>query len=246
MILDGRIQLAESDEWVYHELLVHPACAIHGDPRRVIVLGGGDGCAARELLKYSSLTDITVVDIDEQVVELFRGRFSFLNRGALCDPRVRVVCADAMEHLRTSTERYDLIISDLTEPFDPAQAGGNLSRHLYSHESFCLFLERLTPAGILVCQTGGLLLQPAHDRFHLEILPIIRSYFPHVGVGYEFVPSFGEFWTITLGSSRPLRVTPAQVNRSLRRLGVGRLRYYDGPTHRRAFCPPRFAREHRR
>jgi len=242
MILDGRIQLAESDEWIYHELLIHPACVFHGDPRRVIVLGGGDGCAVRELLRYPHLTDITLVDIDEVVVKVFRDRFSSLNGGALQDPRVHLVCADALEYLRTQQEPYDLIVSDLTEPFDPSELGGNLSFHLYTPASYQLIRDRLTQNGIFVCQTGGILSQPEHDRFHLDILPGIRDHFPRVATGYEFVPSFGELWTITLASAGPLHLEPSQVDGALARLLVKGLRYYDGITHRRAFSPPLFVR----
>jgi spermidine synthase len=242
MILDGRIQLAESDEWIYHELLVHPACVLHGDPRRVLVLGGGDGCATRELLRYPHLDENVVVDIDEAVVELFRNRFSSINGGALNDPRVRVLCSDASEFLDGWRGDFDLIISDLTEPFDPTDPGEVLSAHLYTPLSYELIKSRLAAGGIFVCQTAGIIAQPQHDRFHMRILPEIQRHFRHVKTCYEFIPSFGEMWSITLASPRPLRIAGPQVDRALRRHRVTGLRYYDGIAHERAFRAPLFLR----
>lgn len=244
MILDGKVQLAESDERIYHELLVHPACVLNGSPSSVLILGGGDGCAARELLRYESIREIVIVDIDQEVVEVFRERFRELNRGSLDDPRVMVMCQDAMEFLRTTRRSYDIIISDLTEPFDPAEQAGDLSAHLYSPQAYALVLERLKPSGIFVCQSGGILYQPDYDRYHLEILRGIRESFPQVEVAYEFVPSFEAMWSITLASRRPLRVSSTDVDETLRRLGVSGLAHYDGRAHQRAFSPPRLLGRH--
>jgi spermidine synthase len=242
MILDGRMQLAESDEWIYHELLVHPACVIHGDPRRVVVLGGGDGCALRELLRYRQLEEIVLVDIDKDVLTVSKEQLRSINRGALSDPRVQVVCADAMKFLEHEAGRYDLIISDLTEPFDPTGGGEVLSSHLYSPEFYRTVGERLTPEGIFVCQTGGLLWQPDHDVYAQRIIRGLRGHFPHVASCYEFVPSFAELWSITLAASRPLDRTAVEVDETLRRLEVKGLRYYDGRSHQRAFTAPLAAR----
>lgn len=239
MILDGKVQFAASDESIYHELLVHPACVLHGNPSSVLILGGGDGCAARELLRYETVRDVVIVDIDEEVVELFREQFRELNRGSLADPRVKVVLRDAMEFLRCTGPSYDIIISDLTEPFDPAEQAGDLSAHLYSAQAYALILERLRPGGIFVCQSGGILYQPDYDCYHLEILRGIRETFSQVEVAYEFVPSFEAMWSITLASQRPLEISSTDVDKTLERLGVEGLLHYDGRAHQRAFSPPR-------
>lgn len=238
MILDGRMQLAESDEWIYHELLVHPACVIHGDPRRGIVLGGGDGCALRELLRYSKLEEIVLVDIDEEVLAVSKEHLPPLNRGALSDPRVRVVCSDAMHFLRQDTGLYDVIISDLTEPFDPTEPRAVLSSHLYTPEFYQTIRQRLTPEGVFVCQTGGILWQPEHDIHSRTIIDGVRGQFAHVTSCYEFIPSFAELWSITLASTRPLEKTAEEVDEALKRLKVEGLRYYDGISHQRAFSAP--------
>lgn len=239
MILDGKVQLAASDESIYHELLVHPACVLHGSPSSALILGGGDGCAARELLRYETIREIVIVDIDEEVVAVFRKQFQELNKGSLQDSRVRVVPQDAMEFLESIGPSYDIIISDLTEPFDPAEKAGDLSAHLYSSQAYALILERLSPGGIFVCQSGGILYQPDYDQYHLEILQGIRASFPQVQVAYEFVPSFEAMWSITLASRRPLVISPTDVDKTLARLGIEGLLHYDGQAHQRAFSPLR-------
>jgi len=237
MILDGKVQLAASDEHIYHEMLVHPACVLQGNPASALILGGGDGCAARELLRYPGIREIVVVDIDEEVVGFFREQFQELNRGSLKDPRVRVVPRDAMEFLGESQGCYDIIISDLTEPFDLAESAGDLSAHLYSAQAYSLILERLSPEGVFVCQSGGILYQPHYDKYHLEILRGIQGVFPHVASAYEFIPSFEAMWSITLGSRKPLVVSPLDVESTLARLGVKGLLHYDCAAHQRAFSP---------
>jgi spermidine synthase len=243
MILDGKVQLAQSDEHVYHELLVHPACVIHGDPRRCLILGGGDGCAARELLRYPSMEEVIVVDIDEQVLELFKGQYREINSGAFNDPRVKVYCQDAMDFLERDGSSYDIIISDLTEPYDPAEIAGDLSVHVYSEKAYRTILQRLNDHGVFVCQTGGILYQPHYDRYHFRILEGIKEVFPHVATAYEFVPSFEALWSITLGARRPLHVDPSKVDETLKSLGVEGLRFYSGTAHQRVFSPARFGRE---
>lgn len=243
MILDGKVQLAQSDEHVYHELLIHPACVIHGNPRRCLILGGGDGCAARELLRYPSVEEITVVDIDEQVLELFRGQYRDINAGALSDPRVQVHCQDAMDFLKTDGKSYDIIVSDLTEPYDPAEVAGDLSVHVYSEEAYRTILRKLEEEGIFVCQTGGILYQQHYDSYHFKLLKGIRKVFPHVATAYEFVPSFEALWSVTLASRRALEVDPEKVDEILEALHVEGLKYYDGNAHKRAFSQARLGRE---
>ncbi|MER6050780.1 polyamine aminopropyltransferase [Streptomyces sp. NPDC001793] len=161
LFLDGRLKVDSGDECVYHQALVGPAMAggAHG---RVLVLGGGDGLAARELLRYRTVRSVTVVEIDPEVVRLARTDpgLSALNRHAFGDPRVRVVTADAFNWLRgpgRSAGRrpagYDVIVSDLPDP------GITASTKLYSQEFYGLAARMLAPGGRLVVHAG-----PPHAR----------------------------------------------------------------------------------
>ncbi|MGW3120807.1 polyamine aminopropyltransferase [Streptomyces sp. NPDC001107] len=148
LFLDGRLRVG-SDELRYHEALVHPA--MNGPHARVLILGGGDGLAAREVLRHTGVHRVDVVELDAGVVRLARRDpgLSKLNRHAYDDPRVRVVTADAFHWLRTApTSTYDVVISDLPDP------GITASTKLYSQEFYGLARRVLAPGGRLVVHTG--------------------------------------------------------------------------------------------
>lgn len=150
LFLDGDLQFASMDEYRYHETLVHPALA--GPRARVLVLGGGDGMAVREILKYPDVEEVTLVDLDPAVVDLARTDPTFrdLNDNAFDDPRVQTVAADAFTWLREeNTETYDVVIADLPDPDDVATA------KLYTIEFYGLIARAMTDESRLVVQAGS-------------------------------------------------------------------------------------------
>jgi spermidine synthase len=153
LFLDGDLQFASSDEHRYHEALVHPA--VLPGARRVLVLGGGDGLAAREVLRHRGVEQVVEVELDPEVLRLARTdpRLVRANAGSLDDPRVEVVVADAMSWLRTAAERgtapFDAVVVDLPDPDQPATA------KLYSQEFYGLAARVLAPGGRLVVQAGS-------------------------------------------------------------------------------------------
>ena len=151
LFLDQSIQFDTLDEHRYHEPLVHPAIALA--PRRadILVLGGGDGMAVRELLRYEDVEHVTLVDLDPRVTQIFREHpdLAELNDGALSDPRVTLVNEDAWKHLELDTRIYDVVIIDLPDPKSIA-----LSR-LYTRQFYGLLAERLSGQGVLVTQAGS-------------------------------------------------------------------------------------------
>ncbi|MER7759964.1 polyamine aminopropyltransferase [Streptomyces sp. NPDC097619] len=149
LYLDGRLRINGHDEHRYHEALVHPA--MNGPHASVLVLGGGDGLAAREVLAHPGVRSVTVVEIDPGVVRLARTDpiLSALNGRAFADPRLRVVTADAFHWLRSGTVRYDVIVSDLPDP------GITASTKLYSQEFYGLVARALRPSGRLVVHAGS-------------------------------------------------------------------------------------------
>ncbi|HQZ57330.1 MAG TPA: polyamine aminopropyltransferase, partial [Ottowia sp.] len=118
LFLNGNLQFAERDEYRYHEALAHPAMAAHGAPRRVAVLGGGDGMAVREILKYPSVEQVTLVELDPAMTELFtrNPQLAALNGHALTSPKVRVVNADAFRWLDETSETFDVVVVDFPDP----------------------------------------------------------------------------------------------------------------------------------
>ncbi|MFI7324383.1 polyamine aminopropyltransferase [Streptomyces rubiginosohelvolus] len=154
LYLDGRLRVSARDEYRYHEALVHPA--MNGPRARVLILGGGDGLAAREVLRYGDVRAVTVVELDPAVTRLARTdpALSELNGHAFRDPRLTVVGADAFPWLRADHGRYDVVISDLPDP------GITASTKLYSAEFYGLVTEALAPDGRLVVHAGPLGARP--------------------------------------------------------------------------------------
>jgi len=150
LFLDGNLQFSSLDEYRYHEALVHPALALHPRPRRVLVLGAGDGLAVREVLRWPGVTRVDLVELDGEMLRLAR-RHPFLkrlNRGSLDDPRVHVHVGDAFELVRRLAGPFDVVIADFPDP-----ATAPLAR-LYSVTFYGRVLQRLAPDGLLVTQAS--------------------------------------------------------------------------------------------
>ncbi len=201
LCLGGEIALSDADEAVYAELLVHPALSAHPRPERVLVLGGGDGGVARECLRHAAVRQVTVVEIDRQVVDAAT-RFFPRSGAALADARVRLVIDDAHRFLRQDTGSYDVIIVDACDLLDPASAeinGQPLERTVRG---------RLAPGGILVCQLGCPLLEIDRCRATLDELGTA----PAPAVYVMHVPTLpGGQWAVAMiGAEDPRRVPAAQ------------------------------------
>ena len=204
LYLNGHIQFCSIDEARYHEALVLPALSACARPGSVLILGGGDGLAAREVLKFSSVRRIVLVDIDPAMVQLARRRPELvaLNAGALNSDKVRVVTADAMQYLADSRDFFDVILVDLPDPNSEAMA------KLYSTAFYALCARRLTPAGVLVTQATSPFFAPEAFWCIAATLEAaldggdgapglaVRPYHVHV-------PSFGE-WGFVLASRRAM------------------------------------------
>ena len=193
LFLDGHLQFAEQDEYRYHESLVHPVLSLPGSRRQVLILGGGDGMAAREALKYDDVERIDLVDIDPAMTTLCRTLEPIrrINNGALDDPRVQILNLDAFNYVRDTEVIYDRVIADLPDPHNEV-----LSK-LYSVEFYRLVKRRLAPDGFFVTQSAS----PFVTR---EVFWSIGATIRSAGLatyGYQItVPSFG-IWGFTLASA---------------------------------------------
>lgn len=149
MFLNGDLQFSTLDEYRYHESLIHPA--MDGDRARVLVLGGGDGLALREILRYEDVEHVTLVDLDPAVVELARTEpvIRALNEDSFADPRVEVVHTDAFQWLRVNDRRFDVVIADLPDGTDVGTA------KLYTVEFYSLIHHALAEGGRVVVQAGS-------------------------------------------------------------------------------------------
>ena len=199
LYLDGAVQFDTADEAFYHEHLVHPAMAAAPRRVRILVLGGGDGMAVREVLRWDPRT-VVLVDLDPAVVSLFRDRddLSALNDHALRDPRVRVVHADAFAWIREGQDAFDVAILDLPDPRNLV-----LSR-LYSAEFYRALARRLSAQGVVATQAGSPAFAP--DAFWIVARTLGTAF--DVTPYRAYVPSFG-MWGFVLG--RPAGLRPRQA-----------------------------------
>jgi spermidine synthase len=238
LILDGRIQSSQADEFIYHEALVHPGMlAVEASPQRALVIGGGEGATLREILRYPSITRVVMVDIDAEVVELCRRHLPEMHRGAFDDRRTELRHEDARAYLERSTERFDFICIDLVEPLEEGPAC-----MLFTKEFYTLVHDRLTPGGSMTMQAG--MTKVGELPFFAAIHRTLREVFPVVGGYQTFISCFGTPWGFILAGKKvdPVRQDPATVDRLIaERISTG-LDYWDGITHQHAFALPKFIR----
>ena len=226
LFLNGNLQFAQRDEYRYHEALVHPAMAAQGAPRRVAVLGGGDGMAVREILKYPSVESVTLVELDPAMTRMFRDtpQLAQLNGGALSNPKVHIVNTDAFQWLQQDADTYDVVVVDFPDPTNFAIG------KLYTNSFYALLEQRLAASGYAVIQTTSPLV--ARQSFW-TVVQTIESVGLSATPYHAHVPSFGE-WGYVLASRRPWRLPTA--------LPAG-LRFLDGPSLPLLFdFPPDMAR----
>ena len=198
LFLNGNLQFAQRDEYRYHEALVHPVMSAQGATKKVAVLGGGDGMAVREILKYPSVESITLVELDPAMTALFQTQPALvqLNGGALRSPKVHVVNTDAFNWLQTTTDTFDVIVVDFPDPTNFAIG------KLYTNSFYSLLDQRLSASGYAVVQTTSPLV--ARKSFW-TVATTIESVGLTATPYHAHVPSFGE-WGYTIASRRPYRV----------------------------------------
>ncbi len=201
LFLNGNLQFHSRDEYRYHEALVHPAMAAQGSPRNVLVLGGGDGMAAREILKYPSVEHVTLVDLDAHVTQLFSTQplLRELNHDSLRSPKLQVVNADAFAWLQQDSGSYDVIVIDFPDPTNFSIG------KLYTSSFYRLVDQHLSASGYAVVQTTSPLI--ARKSFWTVATTLEAVGFTTTPY-HAHVPSFGE-WGFILASRRPYRMPTA-------------------------------------
>ena len=233
LFLDNKIQSAQIDEFVYHESLVHPGLLTHPCPRRVLVVGGGEGATIREVLRHECVERVTMVDIDQKLVEICRMHLPEWSDGAFSDRRTNLVFADARKYIEKSKKKVDVIISDLTEPIDKGP-----SVYLFTKEFYRRIFDKLDDDGIFIQQAGSV--DPCYYKFFVSCRKTLKSVFPIVRPLWTYVFSFGLPWGFVLASKKH---DPATMNQDVlaRRLGerkVEGLKFYGSRLHPTFFALP--------
>lgn len=150
LVLDGKLQSAEADEFIYHEALVHPSMVSHPCPEMVFIAGGGEGATLREVLGYRQVKKAIMVDIDRDVIEICRHFLTSFHQDSFDDSRVELHITDVQDYLDRSRQQFDVIVLDLPEPIEHGPADT-----MHTKEFYGLVATRLAPQGILVLQAGS-------------------------------------------------------------------------------------------
>ncbi len=233
LFLDRKIQSAQVDEYVYHESLVHPAMMTHPKPQRVLVLGGGEGATLREVYRHSTVESITMVDIDEELVGICRKHLPEWSDGAYEDTRTRLVIGDARQFVEETQDKFDVIISDLTEPLEESP-----SVYLFTKEFFEKINKILYDNGVFVMQAGST--DPTYPEFFTSCAKTLGSVFPTVRPYWTFVFSFGGPWGFVVASKKedPLDLEKNDLKERTDSRRIKGLKFYHDGLHKGFFALP--------
>ncbi len=230
LLIDGMTMVSERDEFVYHEMIAHPALFLHPKPRRVLVIGGGDGGTVREVLKHRSVERCVLVEIDGLVVEASR-KYIPQTAGALSDRRATVLIDDGVKFVAETSETFDVVIVDSTEPFGPAA-------ELFGPTFYKNVKRILTKDGVVASQAGS----PFYEISTIKnLFKITTKIFPIVEVClFNNLTYPGGLWAFTFATKglhpvkdfRPARVKASKL----------KLRWYNADIHAACFALPNFLR----
>ncbi|MFB9279628.1 polyamine aminopropyltransferase [Cohnella cellulosilytica] len=228
LVLDGMVMTTERDEFVYHEMVAHPALFTHPNPENVLVVGGGDGGVIREVLKHPEVKKAVLVDIDGKVIEYSKQYLPSI-AGKLDDPRVEVIVNDGYMHIHDHKNTYDVIMVDSTEPVGPAV-------NLFTKGFYQGIHDALKEDGIFVAQTDNPWFKAdlirSVNRDVKEVFDIVRVYTANI-------PTYPSgLWTFTMGSKK---YDPLAVDES--KLPELDTKYYSPRLHKAAFALPKFVED---
>ncbi len=226
LIIDGKVQSSLHDEHIYHESLVHPALVTVGNPLNVLIIGGGEGATAREVLKWKTVESVVMVELDPSVVQLCGRVLPEMSDGVFEDRRFKLVVAEGRGYLESLGDgSLDAVVVDATDPYEGAP-----SQRLYSKEFYKLAYRKLGDHGVLVTQATSVV----HSPFTFKsILETMKTVFPHVTPLAAYVPSFSSLWGFVVGSkSRACNsLLVEEVNEVLSRHISSPLKFYSGEVH---------------
>ena len=236
MMLDGVIQLASKDEFVYHEMMAHVPLFAHGRAKKALIIGGGDGGVLREALRHPELESVTLCEIDRRVIDLCRAHFPEVSAGAYDDPRTRIVIADGTKFVAETDERFDVIMVDSTDPIGPGAV-------LFTREFYADCRKALAKGGLLTTQNGLPFLQAAELKQSVGYFrELFNDAFAYLATTPTYVGgpmSFG--WASDDGELRQHK--RRKIERRYAKAGAFPTRYWRPDVHVAAFALPAYVRE---
>lgn len=235
MRLDDCFMTSERDEFFYHECMAHPAAMAHPQPQQALIIGGGDGGLAEELLKHNTLQRVVLAELDEAVIEASKAQLHAVHRNVWDDARLQLHIGDGMAYVDSTHERFDLICMDLTDPDTPAGS-------LYSAAALQRMQRVLKPGGALVLHLGSPVFHPEQVR---RLSATLRQTFAQVACYGVYVPLYGAYWGMAVCSDtlQPASVSADTIAQRLAARGVGDLQYYNADIHGALFALPNYYRQ---
>lgn len=230
LTLDGVVQVTEGDEHIYHEMLTHTPILAHGAARRVLIIGGGDGGMAREVLRHKAVEEVVMVEIDAGVVEFSKKWLPGISAGAFDDARLKLTIADGADYVANADAQFDVVIIDSTDPIGPGET-------LFTDSFYGRARRRLADGGILVTQNGVPFLQPEELRGTMRAF---RALFADATAYLATVPTYaGGPMAFGWGTDGQARETSEEVLAGrMDATGLTGLRYYTPAVHKAAFALP--------
>jgi len=232
LLLDGRVQTTEKDEFIYHEMMAHVPLLSHPNPEKVLIIGGGDGGVLREVLKHDSVENATIVEIDPLVISFCNEHLPSISNGAFDNERTKLIIADGANHIRETDNKYDIVIVDSPDPVGPAQIlfSGQFYRDIYSV---------LRPGGIMVRQTGSTQMQAEEQE---QAYGLLKDIFQYNAFYLYSVPTYvgGLFSTIFCSDTIDLKTI--DINKIIEKFDLNKFKtkYYSPEIHYGAFQIPPF------
>lgn len=237
MMLDGVIQVAERDEFIYHETIAHtPLFALGLDqPRKVLIIGGGDGGVLREVLRHEAVEKAVLCEIDMSVIDMCREYLPMISQGAYDNPRAEIVIADGTKYVAETDDHFDAIIVDSTDPIGPGAV-------LFTSEFYANCKSCLKSGGVLINQTGLPFLQGWEVKQTAERF---RALFADVGAFLIHTPTYiGGPLALGWGSDDPaLRAIPVDILQARFKPAGLAMKYYNPELHKGAFALPSYVQQ---
>lgn len=232
MRIDGCFMTSEGDEFFYHEPMIHLPAITHGQVRQSLVIGGGDGGAAHNLLRYPGMERVVLAELDREVISMAQEWLPAVHRGAFDDPRLDVRLGDGRAFVEGCQAQFDQIVLDLTDPFGPAVA-------LYTRDFYRACQRALKPGGVLSLHVQS----PIHrGEVMARIVASLQSVFGVVRPYLQYVPLYGTLWAMAMASDvhDPLALSAVEVDARLKQNGLQDLKLYSGITHQALLALPPF------
>lgn len=234
--LDNKFMTSEKDEFFYHESMVHPAAFALSNPKNALIIGGGDGGLAKQLLKHSSIQKIIIAELDERVIEISKEHLFKIHENSFDNEKVEVVIGDGLKYIEETKEEFDLVFLDLTDIDTPA-------KHLYNRECLEKISEVLSNNGCLVMHLGAPITFDSVTEDVKKTIETINNIYRRTSYYGCYVPLYGSYWPMVVASHGVdvKNLTEAAIKRKMSATDKFKnLKYYNPKMHGAMFSLPNF------